>query len=244
MKRIFFITLSVLLALLLATTATVWWLLHDQGWIKGKAQELVSEMTGRQFLIEGPLDITLSAHPVIEAQGLSLANAPWAEPAEMVHLDQLRMSFDLRSVFTDQFGIHFIEIDGLDLALAKAGVLHLKLETPIGHSGIRHQQYGIVRQAFKTKQVTQHPQALNFCTGLDFATLRKILNRNGAIHCDAVSTHSEIQFVQKDQLLVTAQVALDGDGDHWKAGHFRQQPDLSQVGTHGCHIQRGPHQAG
>jgi len=119
MKRIFLITLSVLLALLLATTATIWWLLHDQGWIKGQAQELVSEMTGRQFLIEGPLDITLSAHPVIEAQSLSLANAPWAEPAEMVHLDQLRLSFDLRSVFTDQFGIHFVEIDGLDLALAE-----------------------------------------------------------------------------------------------------------------------------
>jgi len=119
MKRIFFITLSVLLALLLATTATVWWLLYDQDWIKGQVQELVSEMTGRQFLIEGPLDITLAAHPVIEAQGLSLANAPWAEPAEMIHLDQLRMSFDLRSVFTDQFGILFIEIDGLDLALAE-----------------------------------------------------------------------------------------------------------------------------
>jgi len=119
MKRIFLITLSVLLALLLATTATVWWLLYDQHWVKSQVQELVSEMTGRQFLIEGPLDITLSAHPVIEAQGLSLANAPWAEPAEMIHLDQLRMSFDLRSVFTDQFGIHFIEIDGLDLALAE-----------------------------------------------------------------------------------------------------------------------------
>ncbi|MEK6196172.1 MAG: AsmA family protein, partial [Deltaproteobacteria bacterium] len=118
MKRIFLITLSVLLALLLATTATVWWLVHDQDWIKGQVQELVSEMTGRQFLIEGPLDITLSANPVSAAQGLSLANAPWAEPAEMVHLDQLRLSFDLRSVFTDQFGIHFVEIEGLDLALA------------------------------------------------------------------------------------------------------------------------------
>jgi hypothetical protein len=119
MKRFILITLTALLVLLLATTATVFWLLHDQDWIKGEVQELVTDLTGRQFLIDGPLEISLSAHPVVEAQDLSLANAQWAEKNEMVRLDSLRVSFDLFSLFSDQFGIHYIEADGLAVNMVK-----------------------------------------------------------------------------------------------------------------------------
>jgi len=119
MKRYFLITFFVLAVVLLAAIGAVFWLLHDQTWIKSEAQELVTDLTGRQFLIEGPLDIALSAHPVVEAQGLSLANAPWADSAEMIQLEKLRVSFDLFSIFSDQFGIHFVEVDGLEVSLAE-----------------------------------------------------------------------------------------------------------------------------
>jgi uncharacterized protein involved in outer membrane biogenesis len=119
MKRFFLITFLSLAVVLLAAIGAVFWLLHDQDWIKGEVQELVTDLTGRQFLIDGPLDIALSANPVVEAQGLSLANAPWADRAEMIQLEKLRVSFDLFSIFSDQFGIHFVEVDGLEVSLAE-----------------------------------------------------------------------------------------------------------------------------
>ena len=119
MKRVFLIALAVLAALLLAVVGTAAWLLHDQDWIKGEVQEFVTELTGRNFVIEGPLEITLSADPVIRAEGLSLANATWAEPSEMVRLEKLSFSFQLSSVFSEQFVIHFIEAEGLVVALSE-----------------------------------------------------------------------------------------------------------------------------
>jgi uncharacterized protein involved in outer membrane biogenesis len=119
MKRVFLIALAVFAALLLALIGTVAWLLHDQDWIKGEVQEFVTELTGRNFVIDGPLEISLSADPVIRAESLRLANAPWAEPADMIRLETLRVSFELASVFSKQFVLHFIEADGLAVALVE-----------------------------------------------------------------------------------------------------------------------------
>ncbi len=119
MRRALIITCSTLAAIFLVAVAVIFYLLHDGDWIKGQLEDFISEQSGRQFTISGPLDIDLSLHPVLEAKGISLANAPWASSADMVTLSNLRLSFGLLSLFSDQFVIHFIEADGLVVALAK-----------------------------------------------------------------------------------------------------------------------------
>ena len=119
MKRVLKYILSFLVVLLLAGIGVAGWLLHDQDWIKSRAGEFVSELTGRQFVIDGPVEIGLSPHPTVSAQGLRLANAPWAGEAEMVRLEKLRFSFELLSLFSDKFVLDFVEADGLIIALAE-----------------------------------------------------------------------------------------------------------------------------
>jgi len=119
MKRFLVITLAAVAALLLVVVGVAFYLIHDQDWIKGEVQELVTGLTGRQLTISGPLEIAVSTHPVIEAEQISLANAPWAQPAEMIRLEKLRVSFDLASVFSDQILIHFIEAENLAVALSE-----------------------------------------------------------------------------------------------------------------------------
>jgi uncharacterized protein involved in outer membrane biogenesis len=119
MKRVLKYILSLLVAVLLVSIGVAGWLLHDQDWIKSRAGEFVTELSGRQFVIEGPVEIGLSTHPTVSAEDLRLANAPWAGEDDMVSLEKIRFSFDLLSLFSDQFLIDFIEADGLIIALAE-----------------------------------------------------------------------------------------------------------------------------
>ena len=117
MRRILLTTLSILAAGILVAIGLVYYLLHDQDWIKGQAQDFTTELTGRQLTINGPLEIELASHPIVEVQDVRLANAPWAASGDFVSLQKLRFSFDLMSLFSDQLGLEFIEADGLLIAL-------------------------------------------------------------------------------------------------------------------------------
>ncbi len=119
MWRIFKFAILSLAAVLLLCLAVAWWLIEDGDWIRDEAGAFVTELTGRDFSIEGPLDIGISAHPTVTAGNLRLANAPWADGDDMIRLQRLRVSFELFSIFSDQFIIHFIEADGLSVALAE-----------------------------------------------------------------------------------------------------------------------------
>jgi uncharacterized protein involved in outer membrane biogenesis len=119
MRRIFLITVSTLALLLLVLAGTVYYLLHDQEWIKGQVEDLVSELSGRQFKVDGPLEIALSLNPTITAGQLNLANAEWAQNTRMVELDRLSFSVNLASLFADRVIIHFIKADGLTVNLAE-----------------------------------------------------------------------------------------------------------------------------
>ncbi len=93
------------------------WLIHDGEWIRKKTGEYVSGITGRQFSIDGSLDIDFSLHPVISANDLHLENTSWASNPELAYVHKLRISIDLFSLFSDQVALHYIELEGLRLAL-------------------------------------------------------------------------------------------------------------------------------
>jgi len=119
MKRVLKYFFSLLAAVVVLCFVAGAWLIHDGDWIRGKTGEYVSGITGRQFSIDGPLDIDLSLHPVISAEDLRLANTPWAGDTDLASLKKIRFSIDFLSLFSDQIAFHFIELEGLDLALAE-----------------------------------------------------------------------------------------------------------------------------
>ncbi len=69
-------------------------LLWDWNWFKGPIERRVSAQTGREFRIDGDLDVDLGSTSTITAGGLRLANAAWAREPQMARVDRLR--FDLR----------------------------------------------------------------------------------------------------------------------------------------------------
>ncbi len=69
-------------------------LLWDWNWFKGPVERRVSANTGREFHIDGDLDVDLGRTLTITADGLRLGNSRWAREQEMASTD--RLEFDLR----------------------------------------------------------------------------------------------------------------------------------------------------
>ncbi|MFB3077608.1 MAG: AsmA family protein, partial [Lysobacterales bacterium] len=112
MKRALKYLLSMLAAIVVLCIVMGAWLIHDGDWIRAKSGEYVSRITGRQFSIDGPLDINLSLHPTVSAQDLRLSNASWAGDTDLARLKKLRFSVDFLSLFSDQVVFNFIELEG------------------------------------------------------------------------------------------------------------------------------------
>ena len=113
MKRILLILLSLILVLVIASAGAIFWLRHNQHWLKEQIQDYVTVQTGRHFWIDGSLELSYSLHPAMTVEGMRLGNAAWAEAADMLHLDRLRVSVELWSLLSNQIVFDFIELDGL-----------------------------------------------------------------------------------------------------------------------------------
>ena len=70
-------------------------LLWDWNWFKAPLERYVTGKTGREFHIDGNLDVDLGRTLTISADGLRLANATWAREPEMATTE--RLEFDLRA---------------------------------------------------------------------------------------------------------------------------------------------------
>jgi len=119
MRRFFKTLLISLLLILLVGVGFAWWLIQDGDWIRGKTERIVTQITGRDFSIGGDLNLDFSLNPNVVANDLRLANAPWAGQPDMVTLERLAFSVDLMSLFTERLVVHYIEADGVTLALAE-----------------------------------------------------------------------------------------------------------------------------
>src|SRR5262249_51133958 len=60
---------------------------------------LVEQTTGREFKIAGPLRLSLLPRPAIEADDVSLANAPGVSTSPMAELKQLRIELEWLPLF-------------------------------------------------------------------------------------------------------------------------------------------------
>ena len=110
------VSAAVAAALLLAGAR---YLLHDETFLKRQATAAVSRATGRRLLIEGPLRLELGRVTTIEAGGLVLSNAPWADEPDMARIGLLRLSLDFPGMFQGRLDIKTLEIAGCQINLAK-----------------------------------------------------------------------------------------------------------------------------
>ncbi len=67
----------------------------DWNMMKPYMERQVSEQTGREFAIQGDLDVSLSLNPLISAEGLSLANADWGTKQPMLSVDKISFRVSL-----------------------------------------------------------------------------------------------------------------------------------------------------
>ncbi|HXW09643.1 MAG TPA: AsmA family protein [Steroidobacteraceae bacterium] len=80
------LTLLVVITLL-AALLMAW----DWNWFKGPIERRVATTTGREFRIEGLLDVDLGRNVIVRVEDMWLANAPWALTPEMARVDLLRV---------------------------------------------------------------------------------------------------------------------------------------------------------
>ena len=80
------LTLLVVIALL-AALLMAW----DWNWFKGPIERRVEATTGREFRIEGPLDVDLGRNVIVRVEHMWLANTPWSLTPEMARVDLLRV---------------------------------------------------------------------------------------------------------------------------------------------------------
>lgn len=78
-------------ALALAALIALW----DWNWFKGPVERQVEARTGRKLEIGGNLDVELGRVPVIRADALSFANAPWAKQPLMASAQRLELAIEL-----------------------------------------------------------------------------------------------------------------------------------------------------
>lgn len=112
-KRIAF-TFGVLLAL--AVIFVAWF---DWNMMKPYIERQVTGKTGREFAIQGDLDVKLSLNPLISIEGLSLANADWGTGQPMLGVNKLSFRVSLTDLLTGDIVLPEVSISRPKIILEK-----------------------------------------------------------------------------------------------------------------------------
>lgn len=99
MRRFLLITPLVLLAILAIAATLVLVLVNNEGFLKRQAGKYVFEATGRQLVIDGPLELSLGREATLEASGIRFSNAAWADSPDMATVGFLKVGIDIPSLF-------------------------------------------------------------------------------------------------------------------------------------------------
>jgi hypothetical protein len=103
------------LLLLVAAMLFLWF--GNLGAFKPQLERWVSTTTGREFVIEGRLDIDLGRETVIIAEGIRFENADWSESEDMLDVGYLELRVDTFSVFDAPLTIALVRLENMDIRL-------------------------------------------------------------------------------------------------------------------------------
>ncbi len=108
----------VLLLLLLALL----WLLFDWNWFKGPIERQVQAATGRDFHIDGDLDVKLGFfRPTVIANGIVLGNSAWAERKTMLQVDHAEIQWAVWHIWRGDVVLPRVQLSNADLWLERDG---------------------------------------------------------------------------------------------------------------------------
>lgn len=94
-------------------------LLFDWNMLKPYVERQVTEKTGREFLIQGNLDVSLSLNPRISAEGLSLANADWGTEQPMLGVSKVAFRISLLDLLKGDIVLPEVSISKPKITLEK-----------------------------------------------------------------------------------------------------------------------------
>ena len=100
-----------LIALILLL-ATVFLLVFDWNMLRNALAERLSEELGREFAVDGDLEVRPGPEPRIKARDVRVANAGWAAEPNMVEIESLQMQLDLRSLARGRLVFSGLQIRG------------------------------------------------------------------------------------------------------------------------------------
>jgi uncharacterized protein involved in outer membrane biogenesis len=83
----------------------------------GMVGNIVTDSLGREFKIEGRLELAIGFASIVVAEDVTLANPDWSVDPAMFHADRVEATVDLFSLFSDTIRIHDLEATGASLAL-------------------------------------------------------------------------------------------------------------------------------
>ncbi|MDH5499958.1 MAG: AsmA family protein [Gammaproteobacteria bacterium] len=89
----------------------------DLGRFKHSGEDLVSELLGRQFVIDGPLHASIGRKIEVDAENLRLAATEWSAEPDLVTVRRVTARVDTWSLVSGPIRIESLEIDGVRVAL-------------------------------------------------------------------------------------------------------------------------------
>jgi AsmA family protein len=115
-------TLAVLLVLLGLFVAAL--ALLDANYLRGPLIRSLAAHTGREFRIDGPLQVhLLSLHPSLAAEHVTIGNPPWSPAGNMAEIDKLTAEFEL-PWFSHDLVIRKLDLQGATLHLQRDAAGH------------------------------------------------------------------------------------------------------------------------
>lgn len=95
-------------------------LLWDWNWFKRPIERFVEAKTGREFHIDGNLDVDLGRMTRVSADGLRFGNAEWSKEKQMASTDRLAFSFALwPAIFQRDLRVPELRLSNPDVLLEK-----------------------------------------------------------------------------------------------------------------------------
>ena len=113
-RRLLWSVAAVAVAIAAATMAAR---LFVPRWVHDWIERAGSEALGRDLRIAGSFDLSLSLRPTLEAEEVTLANAPWGTEPAMIRVARIKIAVDLRSLWVPPVRIDDLEIEGVRIFL-------------------------------------------------------------------------------------------------------------------------------
>jgi uncharacterized protein involved in outer membrane biogenesis len=90
---------------------------YDREELKTLAQTQTKKMTGRDLVINGPLEIAISLRPAIVLEDVSFANASWGTRDQMVTMKRIELSLSLLDILSGQLRVNRFTLVEPDILL-------------------------------------------------------------------------------------------------------------------------------